>query len=100
MPLPVVFGHEGAGVVERVGAGVTKVKPGDHVVLSFDSCGHCRNCNEGKLGYCLDLYGYNFSGGRPDGSTGLSQNGVPVHGHFFFTRVRSRPTRWPRRATR
>ena len=42
VPLPVVLGHEGAGVVERVGEGVSKVQPGDHVVLSFASCGNIR----------------------------------------------------------
>ena len=42
MLLPIIPGHEGAGVVEAVGAGVTSISPGDHVVLSFDSCGHCR----------------------------------------------------------
>ncbi|HEY8581248.1 MAG TPA: alcohol dehydrogenase catalytic domain-containing protein, partial [Beijerinckiaceae bacterium] len=46
VPRPVVLGHEGAGVVEAVGAGVTKVAPGDHVVMTFGSCGHCRSCQE------------------------------------------------------
>ena len=40
-PLPVVLGHEGSGVVERVGSAVTALKPGDHVVMSYQSCGHC-----------------------------------------------------------
>src|SRR5256886_8000957 len=44
VPLPVVLGHEGAGVVERVGAAVTKVKAGDHVVMTYPSCGKCPNC--------------------------------------------------------
>ncbi|MGB8488331.1 MAG: alcohol dehydrogenase catalytic domain-containing protein, partial [Xanthobacteraceae bacterium] len=43
-PLPAVFGHEGAGVVLAVGSGVTKFKPGDHVVMSFPWCGTCANC--------------------------------------------------------
>jgi aryl-alcohol dehydrogenase len=43
-PLPGVLGHEGAGVVEAVGSAVTGVTPGDHVLLSFTSCGDCRNC--------------------------------------------------------
>ena len=47
VPLPAVLGHEGAGVVERVGEGVSKVQPGDHVVLSFASCGECTNCLSG-----------------------------------------------------
>ncbi len=50
VPRPVVLGHEGAGVVEQVGSAVTKVAPGDHVVLSFSYCGHCRSCREGRAG--------------------------------------------------
>ena len=68
-PLPAVLGHEGAGVVEKVGSAVTKVVVGDHVVLSFASCGGCINCQSGRYGYCSDLYGRNFSGARPDGSS-------------------------------
>ena len=45
--LPMVLGHEGSGIVEKVGANVTKVKPGDHVVLTFHTCGHCHNCLAG-----------------------------------------------------
>src|SRR5512139_1868672 len=48
-PPPSVFGHEGAGVVERVGARVAKVKPGDHVVLAWDYCGECSACKQGKV---------------------------------------------------
>src|ERR687894_641633 len=48
VPLPAVLGHEGAGVVERVGEGVTKVSAGDHVALSFAHCGRCANCARGK----------------------------------------------------
>ena len=47
-PLPGVLGHEGAGVVEKVGASVTKVKPGDHVALSWMSCGKCKACMSGN----------------------------------------------------
>src|SRR5688572_22569369 len=43
-PLPAVLGHEGAGIVERIGSAVTKVAPGDHVVMTYNSCGHCKNC--------------------------------------------------------
>src|SRR5689334_44089 len=45
-PLPVVLGHEGAGIVEAVGAAITKVKPGDHVVMTFNSCGACPSCRD------------------------------------------------------
>lgn len=84
VPLPAVLGHEGSGVVEQVGEGVTKVEPGDHVVLSYLSCGKCVNCVKGASPYCLDLYNQNFGGARPgDGSNALSKNGETVHGHFF-----------------
>jgi aryl-alcohol dehydrogenase len=83
VPLPLVLGHEGAGVVEQVGQKVSKVKPGDHVVLSFFTDGTCVNCREGKLGYCHNLVGYNFGGARADGSTTLSKDGEVIHGNFF-----------------
>ncbi len=83
-PLPAVLGHEGAGVVEQVGKGVTKVAPGDHVVLSFASCGQCANCQRGLNGYCPDLYGRNFSGARPDGSKPCCDtHGEAVSSWFF-----------------
>src|SRR4051812_24163726 len=55
-PLPAVLGHEGAGIVESVGTGVTGVRPGDHVVLTVDCCGHCAQCSTGMPTYCSDLY--------------------------------------------
>src|SRR5580693_4370229 len=84
VPLPAVLGHEGAGVVEAVGSAVTKVAPGDHVVLSFASCGACANCRQGAYAYCDDLYGRNFSGARPDGSrTCCDADGHRIGGSFF-----------------
>jgi aryl-alcohol dehydrogenase len=83
VPLPAVLGHEGAGVVERVGESVVKVEPGDHVVLSFDSCGQCPNCARGRPAYCLNFFERNFGGARPDGSTGTSKDGDALHSHFF-----------------
>jgi aryl-alcohol dehydrogenase len=85
VPLPCVFGHEGAGVVERVGASVTKVAAGDHVVLTFSSCRLCANCIAGMPAYCTDLYQHNFLGSRPDGSIALSAGAgnTTLHGHFF-----------------
>jgi len=83
VPLPCVFGHEGAGVVEKVGSAVIKVQPGDHVVLSFRSCGTCPQCLCGKPGYCLDLYRFNFSGGRADGSCTHRIQSEQIHGSFF-----------------
>lgn len=84
VPLPIVLGHEGAGVVESVGAAVKSLKPGDHVVLSFNSCSTCPNCADDKPAYCYNLMAHNFSGIRPeDGSSPLSQSGDKVHGNFF-----------------
>lgn len=82
-PLPMALGHEGAGVVVKVGANVTKVAPGDHVLMSYDYCGHCPSCDAGKLTYCHNSFAYCFGGQRPDGSTPLSKNGEPLGGSFF-----------------
>ncbi|MFN3602739.1 MAG: NAD(P)-dependent alcohol dehydrogenase [Dietzia sp.] len=83
-PLPGVLGHEGAGVVERVGAEVTSVRPGDHVVLSFTSCGKCTNCRDGHPAYCATWLPSNLIGGtRDDGSTTITRDGQPLGGHFF-----------------
>lgn len=69
-PPPIVTGHEGAGVVEAVGEGVRRVSGGDHVVLSFDSCGDCRNCRKGLPPYCDTFLVRNMFGRRADGTTG------------------------------
>jgi aryl-alcohol dehydrogenase len=83
VPKPIVLGHEGAGIVIKVGAAVRKVQPGEHVVMSFNSCGHCSSCSHGDPAYCLHVGEVNFSGKRDDGSTALSANGTPIHSHFF-----------------
>jgi aryl-alcohol dehydrogenase len=80
---PTVLGHEGAGVVERVGEGVTKVAPGDHVVMTFDSCGDCANCADGAETYCFDFFAHNFAATRADGSTALRNGDEPIHSNFF-----------------
>jgi aryl-alcohol dehydrogenase len=83
-PLPGVLGHEGAGVVEAVGSAVTGVAPGDHVVLSFTSCGECRNCHGGHPAYCSTWLPLNLLGGRrADGTSTVSRDGEPLGGHFF-----------------
>jgi aryl-alcohol dehydrogenase len=81
--LPAILGHEGAGIVESVGEGVTKVRPGDRVVLGFSSCGHCARCEEHLPSYCREFPMLNYAGARPDGSSGLSIEGTPVSGNFF-----------------
>lgn len=83
VPKPIVLGHEGAGVVVKTGKHVSKVKPGDHVVMTFNSCGHCPSCYRGDSVYCSDLIRLNFSGHRDDGSTALSDGTSPVYSHFF-----------------
>lgn len=83
VPQPIVLGHEGAGIVATVGSAVTKVKTGDRVVMTFNSCGHCPSCAEHLPSYCYDFFGYNFAGQRPDGSSPLSKDGHAVHGNFF-----------------
>jgi aryl-alcohol dehydrogenase len=82
-PPPSVFGHEGAGVVEKVGARVTKVKPGDHVVLAWDYCGVCSSCKSGKELYCMNFFLHNFHGARPDDTTTLRKGDQVIHGSFF-----------------
>jgi aryl-alcohol dehydrogenase len=81
--VPLVLGHEGAGVVERVGADVTDAKPGDKVIVSFASCGACERCASGLPGYCVDFRALNISGSRADGSATLTTAGGPLSGNFF-----------------
>lgn len=84
VPLPVVLGHEGAGVVLSVGEDVTDLEPGDHVVLSFMSCSHCVSCHDDQPAYCHNWFPLNFFGARGDGSTALADaSGNPVHSHIF-----------------
>jgi aryl-alcohol dehydrogenase len=83
VPLPAVLGHEGAGVVERVGAAVRGIASGDKVGMTFNSCGRCVNCARGRFSYCLDFFARNFGASRDDGSSVLSRDGVDVHAHFF-----------------
>lgn len=83
-PLPMVLGHEGAGVVEAVGAAVTEVVPGDHVIMTYMWCGHCHTCESGHPAHCENMGPLNFGGGRLDGSTAtFDAEGRPLHDHFF-----------------
>lgn len=63
-PLPAVLGHEGSGVVVETGGAATGLSTGDHVVLSFDSCGHCRSCLAAAPAYCDEFASLNLFGGR------------------------------------
>jgi aryl-alcohol dehydrogenase len=81
---PQVYGHEGAGVVEAVGLGVTSVVAGDHVVLSFNNCGDCPACNKGRLPYCFNFGAHNMAGGRLDGTSAFTDaSGARVGSHYF-----------------
>lgn len=81
---PAVRGHEGAGVIEKIGASVTRVKPGDHVVLSFQSCDHCKACLSGHPAYCVEMMNLNNTCCRPDGSKAFTDDsGMHVGSHFF-----------------
>ena len=81
-PMPVVPGHEGAGVIQAVGAGVTNVKPGDHVVLNWaPACGDCFYCQHGKPNLCETYIKPIWAGTMLDGTPRLSLNGQPVY-HF------------------
>ncbi|MEJ2593323.1 MAG: NAD(P)-dependent alcohol dehydrogenase [Candidatus Thiodiazotropha sp.] len=82
-PFPVVLGHEGAGVVEQVGSAITKVKPGDHVVMTYNSCGVCPSCSDHTTSYCHEFFPRNFFAVRADGSSALSRDGATIHGNFF-----------------
>lgn len=81
--LPAVFGHEGAGVVDAVGADVAKVKPGDRVAITFRSCGACDRCASGDPAYCYMMPALNYIGMRPDGSKALHEGEADVSSNFF-----------------
>jgi len=83
LPYPAVCGHEGAGVVEAFGAGVTDLAAGDHVVVSFPWCGECEPCRSDHPAYCTNARGLKSGGRRADGSTPMSRDGQPVYSCFF-----------------
>src|SRR5437763_8012039 len=80
---PIVCGHEGAGIVEDVGAAVTDLAPGDPVVISFPWCGECEPCQAGRISYCANGRALKSGGRRADGSTPISRDGKPVYSCFF-----------------
>jgi S-(hydroxymethyl)glutathione dehydrogenase/alcohol dehydrogenase len=82
---PTVLGHEGAGVVERVGDGVASVAPGDHVVTLFSpQCRECEHCRDPRTNLCLAIREQQNQGHLPDGTTRLSRDGEPIR-HFMGT---------------
>ena len=84
LPWPAVLGHEGAGIVEKVGSNIGKVSVGDAVLMTTASCGSCKNCLEAQPSYCLSFRDINMSGGYcADGSCSHSQNQKPVFGRFL-----------------
>jgi S-(hydroxymethyl)glutathione dehydrogenase/alcohol dehydrogenase len=92
---PCVLGHEGCGVVEDVGAGVTSVAPGDRVVTLFSpQCGECVHCRSPKTNLCLAIREQQNKGYLPDGTTRLSRDGEPVR-HFMGTSTFAEATVMP-----
>src|SRR2546422_2598243 len=79
-PTPMVLGHEGAGIVEDVGSGVSSIRPGDRVVLSWaPSCGECADCARGRPAACVPLHRAIGAGTLVDGRTGMSLDGETVY---------------------
>ena len=92
---PTVLGHEGAGIVEKVGEGVTSVKVGDHVIpLYTPECGKCKFCLSGKTNLCQAIRATQGKGLMPDGTTRFSYNGEPVY-HYMGTSTFSEYTVLP-----
>lgn len=88
LPLPGVLGHEGSGIVEAVGEGVSSVAPGDHVIMGWPYCGDCRNCIRGQHRYCLNigaelLAGVRLHGAQAGTSAYSRADGTALSGHFF-----------------
>lgn len=82
--LPFVLGHEGAGVVVKAGADVRSLQAGDHVVLTFESCGHCGSCTANHPAYCDHYPTLNYSRTRPDQTPFFTDaDGVGIAGRFL-----------------
>lgn len=88
LPLPGVLGHEGSGVVEAIGEGVTDVAVGDHVIMAWPYCGECRNCLRGEHRYCARIgealiAGHRLLGPRAGSTAYHRADGSGLSGHFF-----------------
>lgn len=82
---PTILGHEGGGIVEEVGEGVTTLKKGDHVIpLYTPECGQCKFCLSGKTNLCQKIRATQGKGLMPDGTTRFSKNGKPIY-HYMGT---------------
>jgi Zn-dependent alcohol dehydrogenase len=85
-PCPAVLGHEGSGIVEAVGAGVSRLRPGDHVVLSWTpACGACSECVRGLPWLCSTAWPAMAAGGLLDGTSRLSRDGQGLHHYSFLS---------------
>ena len=92
---PSILGHEGGGVVEAVGPGVTSVQPGDHVIpLYTPECRECRFCRSGKTNLCVKIRATQGKGLMPDGTSRFSKNGKMIH-HYMGTSTFSEYTVLP-----
>jgi S-(hydroxymethyl)glutathione dehydrogenase/alcohol dehydrogenase len=91
---PSILGHEGAGIVREVGAGVTSVKPGDHVIpLYTPECRQCKSCLSQKTNLCTAIRATQGQGLMPDGTSRFSHKGQTVFHYMGCSR-----SRWPRSA--
>ncbi|WP_265452711.1 S-(hydroxymethyl)glutathione dehydrogenase/class III alcohol dehydrogenase [Aeromonas salmonicida] len=92
---PCILGHEGGGIVESVGKGVTSVKVGDHVIpLYTPECGECKFCKSGKTNLCQKIRATQGKGLMPDGTTRFSKDGQPIY-HYMGTSTFSEYTVLP-----
>jgi S-(hydroxymethyl)glutathione dehydrogenase/alcohol dehydrogenase len=92
---PIILGHEGGGIVEEVGEGVTSVAPGDHVIPLYTAeCGECKFCRSGKTNLCSAVRATQGKGVMPDGTTRFSQDGKNLY-HYMGTSTFSEYTVLP-----
>jgi len=92
---PAILGHEGGGIVEEVGPGVSSLKPGDHVIpLYTPECGECKFCRSGKTNLCQKIRATQGKGLMPDGTSRFSMNGKPIF-HYMGTSTFSEYTVMP-----